>query len=115
MCTDFSKSSFTQATECFSIEYVYEAGTYMVNAIQNITKKHMLISYRQEYHGDAVLDLRKNGSTMNCKIEFSLELTPLGSKNIRVQFLDNIEYPLIPVIRELKNHITQLDKSGRLP
>jgi chitinase len=87
----------------------------MVQAIENITKKHMLISYREEFHGDAVLELRKNGSPQTCKIEFSLELTPLGSKNIRVQFLENLEYPLIPVIRELKTHITELDRSGRLP
>lgn len=87
----------------------------MVQDIQNITKKHMLISYRQEFHADAILDFRRNGSAQTCKIEFSLELTPLGSKNIRIQFLDNIEYPLIPVIRELKSHISNLDRSGRLP
>mgnify|MGYP003563631155 CR=1 FL=1 len=87
----------------------------MVQTIENITKKHMLISYREEFHAEVVLDLRKNGSSQTCKIEFSLELTPLGSKNIRVQFLDNLEYPLIPVIRELKNHISEMDRSGRLP
>ncbi len=87
----------------------------MVQAIENITKKHMLISYREEFHADAILDLRKNGSSQTCKIEFSLELTPLGSKNIRIQFLDNLEYPLIPVIRELKTHISQLDRNGGLP
>lgn len=87
----------------------------MIHAIENITKKHMLISYREEFHADAVFDFKKNGDTQSCKIEFSLELTPLGSKNVRVQFLESLEYPLIPVIRELKTHIQELDRSGKLP
>ncbi len=87
----------------------------MISNIQNITKKHMLVSYRKEYHADAILNLKKNGNDQTCKIEFSLELTPLGQKNVRVQFLESIEYPLIPVMRELKRHISELDKSGLLP
>jgi len=85
-----------------------------VQEISNITKKKMLISYRREYQAQASIKL--NGSIMeNHHIEFSLEMTPYGEKLIRIRFLDDINYPLVPLMQELKTKIKDLETAGTLP
>jgi hypothetical protein len=85
-----------------------------IKEIQNITKKEMLISYRSEYHGDVLID-HPRVLDLICKIEFSLELSPLGTKTVRIQFLEELDYPTIPLMRELKDLIQTMDRSGQLP
>lgn len=86
----------------------------LVQDIHNIRKKHMLISYRREYQADAMISL--NGDlARDFRIEFSLEMTPLGSSIVRVRFLDDIEYPLVPIMQELKETVTRMETAGTLP
>jgi len=86
----------------------------VVRGIQNIKRKHMLIAYRREFFAEAVVFLREN-EQRDCKIEFSLEMTPLGANIVRVKFLEDLGYPLIPLMNEVKTKITELDKAGALP
>jgi len=86
----------------------------VVRDIKNITQKRMLISYRREYHADAFVSLH-NKEPKSYKIEFSVEMTPLGSNIIRVKLLDELDYPLVPLLNELKHRITELDSTDVLP
>ena len=86
----------------------------VVRDIKNITQKRMLISYRREYHADAWVALH-NKEVTPYKIEFSVEMTPLGSNIIRVKLLEDLEYPLVPLLNELKQRIVALDSNDILP
>jgi hypothetical protein len=86
----------------------------VIKNVINISRKPMFISYRKEYLAEALAALKPDQET-KIKIEFSVEMTPLGEKLIRIQFLQDIHYPLVPILRELKSYIHSLELSGELP
>ena len=86
----------------------------VVRDINNIRRKHMLISYRREYHADVHIALH-NKEPKPYQIEFSLEMTPLGGNIVRVKMIDEPDYPLIPLINEIKERITTMDRDDALP
>jgi hypothetical protein len=65
------------------------------------------------YTGTAVLELMNK--TVERQIDFSIETKPTGNKEINVKLLETVDYPLVPLTRELKNFIIKLDSSGGLP
>jgi hypothetical protein len=84
-----------------------------VVAIKDIIRKDVPIYYRLLYTGVAVIDLAKGAE--NYRIDFTIEIKPTGLKEISVSFLDNIEYPLLPVIKELKVLIDKMHEDELLP
>ncbi len=82
-------------------------------AIDNITRKETFIYYRREFTGKAHYDLP--GKTHAGSIEFSIETEPTGKKDIHVRLLDSVDYPLLPIVSNLKSYILDLDKNGKLP
>jgi len=79
----------------------------------NIVKKDVPLHYRNEYTANAVFALAQ-GRTISRRIEFVVEMSPTGSKDIRVNLIDPIDYPLIPILKSLKEEIQQLDRKGSL-
>ena len=84
-----------------------------LTAIADIVKKDIPLHYRNEYTANAVFDLAE-GKTLSRRIEFIVEMSPIGSKDIRINFVDPIDYPLVPVLKSLKEEIHQLDRKGSL-
>jgi len=84
-----------------------------VIAIKTIERKDVPIYYRQLYTGVAELELL-NGAD-DYRIEFSVETTPIGGMEISVTLRDEIHYPLLPVLRELKKTIGAMHSDGKLP
>jgi hypothetical protein len=84
-----------------------------VIAIKDIVRKDVPIYYRLLYTGVAVLELAKGQD--DYRIDFSVEIKPTGQKEIAVTFLDEIDYPLVPVVKELKKTIDQMHVDGTLP
>jgi len=84
-----------------------------VISIKDMIRKDVPIYYRKLYTGVAVIEL--NGTPTDFRIDFSIEMKPTGHKEISVSFIDNIDYPLIPVTRELKQFINELDAACGLP
>ena len=80
----------------------------------NLDKKDIPLHYRNEYSGTAVFKT-KTDDRIEKKVEFVLERLATGEKEIEINFLDDIEYPLLPLTNELKQHILELDKKGKLP
>ena len=81
--------------------------------IQNLLKKDIPLHYRNEYSGDIILETNQ-AVTLKKKLEFSLERRATGDLDIQIQFKDEIEYPLIPVIKTVKDFIIKLEKEGDL-
>jgi len=84
-----------------------------INCIKDMIRKDVPIYYRKLYTGVAVIELNKG--PCNYRIDFSIEYKPTGHKEIIVSFIDAIDYPLIPINRELKQYISELDSAGGLP
>jgi hypothetical protein len=84
-----------------------------VVSIKDIIRKDVPIYYRLLYTGVAVIELAKGEA--NYRIDFTIEIKPTGLKEISVTFLDNLEYPLLPVIKELKVIIDKMHEDELLP
>jgi hypothetical protein len=81
--------------------------------IKDIIRKDVPIYYRRLFSGIAVLELFKG--PVERRIDFSIETKPTGVKDISVSFAEPVDYPLIPLNRELKKFIDHLDVTGGLP
>jgi len=84
-----------------------------VVSIKDVVRKDVPIYYRLLYTGVAVIELAKGAG--NYRIDFTIEIKPTGQKDISVTFLDNLEYPLLPVIKELKLLISKMHEDELLP
>jgi hypothetical protein len=84
-----------------------------IQAIKDIVRKDVPIYYRRLYTGVAVLELTTTSS--DYRIDFAIEQKPTGVKEITVTFIDKVDYPLLPLNKELKSYIDDLDTNGVLP
>ncbi|MDR2923832.1 MAG: hypothetical protein LBU85_10910 [Treponema sp.] len=84
-----------------------------VVAVKDIIRKDVPIYYRLLYTGVAVIELAKGAA--DYRIDFTIEIKPTGLKEISVTFLDALEYPLLPVIKELKVIIDNMHTNELLP
>lgn len=81
--------------------------------IADIVKKNVPLHYRNEYTANALFD-SADGKSLSRRIEFIVEMSPIGAKDIRINFVDPIDYPLVPVLKSLKEEIQVLDRKGSL-
>lgn len=84
-----------------------------VISIKDMIRKDVPIYYRKLYTGVAVIEM--NNGPVEYRIDFSIEYKPTGLKDIGITFIDKIDYPLIPVNKELKTFIDLLESNGGLP
>ncbi|MCL2442146.1 MAG: hypothetical protein FWD13_01615 [Treponema sp.] len=82
-------------------------------SIKDMIRKDVPIYYRKLYTGVAVIELNKDPADF--RIDFSIEIKPTGHKEVNVSFIDTIDYPLIPVTKELKQYILDLESVDGLP
>lgn len=85
-----------------------------IQSLTNIIKKDMPLHYRNEYSGD-VLYQNLSGEEECAPIEFVVERSALGSLEISVEFMQSVDYPLLPALKSVKSFISHLDKRGELP
>ncbi|MDR1956492.1 MAG: hypothetical protein LBQ30_06515 [Treponema sp.] len=81
--------------------------------IKDIIRKDVPIYYRMFFSGIAVLDMMNK--LVERPIDFSIEIKPTGQKEILVTMGIPVDYPLVPLIKELKQFIDKLDSRGSLP
>ena len=81
--------------------------------IKDMIRKDVPIYYRKLYTGVAVIEMTR-GNT-DYRIDFSIEYKPTGQKEITISFIDKVDYPLIPLNKELKQFINNMDTEGLLP
>lgn len=85
-----------------------------VNEIRDIQRVPLAIDYRRMYRANARIAIGQE-TVSSCPIEFVLELSPLGSHEVSVSFLDTTDFPIVPAIKILKEQIVLLDREGTLP
>lgn len=81
--------------------------------LRDLLRKETHLHYRREFTAKAVLDVLDR--SIERRIEFSMEKTPLGATNVKVQLMDPIEYPVLPVLSGIRDFVTELDRDGSLP
>ena len=81
--------------------------------IHDIIRKDVPIYYKRFYKGMLAVELLNKPHEV--PIEFIIEHKPTGQLDISITFSEKIDYPLVPLIKELKNYINELDSSRKLP
>ena len=81
--------------------------------IKEIVRKDVPIYYRRLYSGIAILELINKH--IEVPLDFQVEQKPTGQVDIGVTLNGEIDYPLVPLQKELKSFIRNLDSSGTLP
>ena len=81
--------------------------------IKDITKKNIPLHYRNEFKGSAVFEYIPQKQEES-PVEFTLEHSASGNIDISVKILKKINYPLLPALKSLKEHIRYLEKQGKL-
>ncbi|MDR1894820.1 MAG: hypothetical protein LBQ61_09090 [Spirochaetales bacterium] len=81
--------------------------------VQNLVKKDIPLHYRNEYSGK-LLFRNPQGKESSVKIEFTLERDAIGNINIDVILVDKPDYPVLALLKNLKSHILDLDRQGKL-
>ena len=69
--------------------------------------------YRRNFTGLAVIELPIK--TIEVPLDFIIEMGPLGNKDFDIELKDKIDYPLLPVMKKLKEYIEKLEAEGKLP
>ena len=81
--------------------------------IKNIVRKELPIYYRRLYSGIAVMTLINK--LVEIPLEFQIEQKATGLLEINLDLAEQVDYPLVPLHKELKKFIGDLDSGGKLP
>jgi hypothetical protein len=81
--------------------------------VKDVARKDVPIYYRRFYTGLVAVELINK--TVEARIDFSIEIKPTGFKEILITFLDKVDYPLVPLNKELKKVLDSMDSTGELP
>ena len=81
--------------------------------IKNIIRKDVPIYYKNFYKGILVIELI--GKPQEIPVEFIIEHKPTGMLDISVTLSEQIDYPLVPLMKEIKAYIAELDSTRNLP
>ena len=85
-----------------------------VLSLKDISKEDGFLYYMKKYKAIAVLELISKEYEM--PVQFSVETGPLGDKNIEFEdFSKQLDYPVLPVLKCLKEHVSKMIKDGTLP
>ncbi|GHU67172.1 hypothetical protein FACS189447_09100 [Spirochaetia bacterium] len=81
--------------------------------IKDVVRKDVPIYYRRLYTGVAVLELLNK--PVEVPLEFQVEQMPTGLIEISILKIEKVDYPLVPLKKELKTYIGAMDADGKLP
>ncbi|MDR2211107.1 MAG: hypothetical protein LBO65_06540 [Spirochaetaceae bacterium] len=84
-----------------------------ITAIKDLIRKDVPIYYRRLFSGTLVIELLSN--TIESHIDFTVETKPTGVNEVIVTGMDAVDYPLLPLMKEIKKYISVLDETGGLP
>ncbi len=84
----------------------------VVSKLIEIERKESHIYYMQDFTATAVYSIV--GKEKKGRIAFSIEHKPTGEMAITVKFIDDMEYPLLPLIIDLKKTIKTLIETNVL-
>ncbi len=91
----------------------YGSAVPRIVELRDVTRKESPISYRRSYTAEAVIETLAT-RRFSQKVTFTIEEDALGQRDVTVKLLGDIEYPLLPVLSALRDHVGTLDRSGKL-
>ena len=80
--------------------------------IKDITSEENYIYYRRTFSAIATIQFLQK--VIEFPFQFIVETEPTGRKQITVTITESIDYPLLPVVRALKQKITRIESEGYL-
>lgn len=81
--------------------------------LTNVRRKETPLYYRKEFKADAILEFMEE--TTSYTVEFVLEHKATGGVDIRVTLTEDLDYPLMPIVANLKRYILDMHERGSLP
>lgn len=79
--------------------------------IFDVERKDSEIYYRQVFLASARYAFL--GKESVGRFEFIIEMNPLGEKRIHVRLIDAVDYPILPIVRDLKTSVqNMIDREG---
>lgn len=81
--------------------------------LRNLDRKDVPLAYRRSFTAEAMLEGIHSGEFTQ-SIEFDIEKDALGNTDITVKVFGTPQYPMVPLLRALKAHISELESSGAL-
>ena len=84
----------------------------VVSKLVDIERKESHIYYMQDFTATMVYSIV--GREKKGRIAFSIEHKPTGEMAITVRFIDDVDYPLLPLIIDLKTTIKNLIETNEL-
>ena len=84
-----------------------------VSELKDLSRKEPPLHYIREFHATATLE--GGAGSREVHLAFTIEKKPVGQPEISVRFLEEPDWPLLPLIRSLKEMIMDLDRKGDLP
>jgi hypothetical protein len=84
-----------------------------ITTIKDLIRKDVPIYYRRLFSGIAVIELLNK--TVESRIDFTIETKPTGLNEVIINSMEPVDYPLIPLTKEVKKIISLLDETGELP
>ena len=84
----------------------------VVSKLVDIERKESHIYYMQDFTATMVYSIV--GRERKGRIAFSIEHKPTGEMVITVRFIDDVDYPLLPLIIDLKTTIKKLIETNEL-
>ncbi len=80
--------------------------------LRELNRRNIAIHYIKEFTAIAVL--QSKDTQTEAEIAFVLESKAVGPPEVSVRVLNPVDWPLLPVVRALRDHILELETSGRL-
>jgi hypothetical protein len=85
-----------------------------ITAIKDLIRKDVPIYYRRVFSGTLIIDLLNK--TVKSQINFTIETKSTGLNEVIINNMaPPVDYPLIPLVKEVKKFILILDETGELP
>jgi hypothetical protein len=84
-----------------------------ITTIKDLIRKDVPIYYRRLFSGVVVIELLDK--TVESHIDFTVETKPTGLNEIIINNMEPVDYPLLPLTKEVKKFISRLDETGELP
>ena len=81
--------------------------------LKDLKRKETPLHYIREFNGLAVLET--SVGRKEAALAFTVERKPIGPPDVSIRFLEEPDWPLLPLIKSVKDIILGLDKSGGLP
>ena len=84
-----------------------------ITSMKNLIRKDVPIYYRRLYSG--TLEIELINETVESKINFTMETKPTGISEVIINDMEHVDYPLLPLVKAVKQYISLLDDNQGLP